>query len=107
MLIIIGAVIVFGATLGGFMLAGGHPGVLLHVSEFVVILGIALGVLIIATPVHVIKEIMHKTKEALAGKTAAKKDFFDLLKLRALSPEDNNERQQIHDHESSLKGILP
>ena len=81
MLIIIGALIVFGATLGGFMLAGGHPGVLLHVSEFVVILGIALGVLVIATPVHVIKEIVHKTKEALAGKTAGKKEFFDLLKL--------------------------
>ena len=26
-------------------------------------------------------------------------------KRRALSPEDNNERQQVHDHESSLKGI--
>lgn len=81
MLIIVGAVIVIASTLGGFMLAGGHPGVLLHVSEFVVILGIALGVLIIATPVHVIKEIVHKTKEALAGKTAEKKDFFELLKL--------------------------
>jgi chemotaxis protein MotA len=81
MLIILGALIVIGATLGGFMMAGGHPGVLLHVSEFVVILGIALGVLIIATPVHVIKEIIHKTKEALAGKVAGKKDLFDLLKL--------------------------
>ena len=28
-------------------------------------------------------------------------------KRRALSPEDNNERQSIHDHESSLKGLLP
>jgi tetratricopeptide (TPR) repeat protein len=28
-------------------------------------------------------------------------------KRRALSPEDNNERQTIHDHESSLKGLLP
>jgi len=81
MLIIVGALIVFGATLGGFMMAGGHPGVLLHPSEFVVILGIALGVLVIATPSHVIKEIIHKTKEALTGKTPAKKDFFDLLKL--------------------------
>src|SRR5882672_3967972 len=81
MLILVGAVIVFAATLGGFMMAGGHPGVLLHLSEFVVILGIPLGVLIIATPVHVIKEIIHKTKEALAGKTASKGDFFDLLKL--------------------------
>ncbi len=81
MLIILGALIVVGATLGGFMMAGGHPGVLMHASEFVVILGIALGVLIIATPTHVIKEIIHKTKEALAGKVAGKKDLFDLLKL--------------------------
>ena len=63
------------------MLAGGHPAVLLHVSEFVVILGIAGGVLVIATPLHVIMEIIHKTKEALAGKTAGKKDFFEMLKL--------------------------
>ena len=81
MLILIGALIVFGATLGGFMMAGGHPGVLLHPSEFVVILGIALGVLVIATPKHVIMEIIHKTKEALAGKTVARSDFFELLKL--------------------------
>jgi len=81
MLIIVGALIVFAATLGGFMLAGGHPGVLLHPSEFVVILGIALGVLVIATPSHVIKEIIHKLKVALGGKTPGKKDFFELLKL--------------------------
>ncbi len=81
MLIIIGGVIVFAATIGGFMIAGGHPGVLLHISEFVVILGIAAGVLVIATPLHVIIGIAHKLKEALAGKTAGKKDFFDLLKL--------------------------
>ena len=37
MLILVGAAIVFAATIGGFMMAGGHPGVLLHVSEFVVI----------------------------------------------------------------------
>jgi chemotaxis protein MotA len=81
MLILVGAAIVFAATLGGFMMGGGHPGVLLHISEFVVILGIALGVLVIATPSHVIKEIIHKLKEALGGKSAGKKELFDLLKL--------------------------
>ena len=30
MLIIVGGIIVFASTLGGFMLAGGHPGVLLQ-----------------------------------------------------------------------------
>lgn len=81
MLILIGALIVFASTIGGFMLAGGHPMVLLHVSEFVVILGIAVGVLVIASPRHVLVEVVHKFKASLAGKSAGKQDFTDLLKL--------------------------
>lgn len=81
MLILIGAAIVMASTLGGFMIAGGNPMVLLHVSEFVVILGVAAGVLVIASPAHVMKEIIHKTQTAIAGKTAGAKEFSDLLKL--------------------------
>ncbi|WP_404423628.1 motility-associated protein [Nibricoccus sp. IMCC34717] len=81
MLIIVGGIIVLGSTLGGFMIAGGNPMVLLHVSEFVVILGVGLGVLVIASPGHVIKEIIHKTKAAMFGKSSSKNDYFDLLKM--------------------------
>ncbi|HVS53686.1 MAG TPA: flagellar motor stator protein MotA [Opitutaceae bacterium] len=81
MLILIGALIVLGSTLGGFMLAGGHPLVLLQVSEFVVILGVGAGVLVIASPGHVLKEILHKVKGAIGGKTANEKEFTELLKL--------------------------
>ena len=81
MLIIIGAVIVMASTIGGFMIAGGQPLVLLHVSEFVVILGVAAGVLVIASPGHVLKEIIHKLKECVSGKSATEKDFSELLKL--------------------------
>ncbi|HTO02982.1 MAG TPA: motility-associated protein, partial [Opitutus sp.] len=81
MLILIGALIVFASTIGGFMLAGGSPLVLLHVSEFVVIGGVAIGVLVIASPSHILKEVMHKTKTAIAGKNAGKPEFFELLKL--------------------------
>lgn len=81
MLVLIGSLIVVVATLGGFMIAGGNPLVLLHVSEFVVILGVAAGVLVIASPMHVLKEILHKTKAAIGGKTATKSDHVDLLKL--------------------------
>jgi len=63
------------------MIAGGQPAVLLHVSEFVVILGVAAGVLIIASPMHVLKEIVHKVKDSMFGKASGKKEFFDLLKL--------------------------
>ncbi len=81
MLILIGAFIVMASTLGGFLLAGGNPLVLLHVSEFVVILGVATGVLVIASPGHVLKEILHKTKDCLTGKSAGEKEFSELLKL--------------------------
>jgi chemotaxis protein MotA len=81
MLILVGGLIVFASTLGGFMIAGGQPLVLLHVSEFVVIFGVALGVLIIASPHHVLIEVLHKIKSAMFGKNAGKSEFFDLLKL--------------------------
>lgn len=81
MLVLIGALIVFASTIGGFMLAGGQPMVLLHVSEFVVILGVAAGVLIIASPGHVLKEIIHKVQATIKGKAPGKQDYFDLLKL--------------------------
>jgi chemotaxis protein MotA len=81
MLILIGCAIVLGSTLCGFMLSGGHPLVLLQVSEFVTILGVSGGVLVIASPPHVLKEIVHKTLSALKGKSPGQKDFMELLKL--------------------------
>jgi chemotaxis protein MotA len=63
------------------MLAGGKPLVLMHLSEFVVIIGVATGVLVIASPGHVLKEIVHKTKAAIAGKSATRADYFEMLKL--------------------------
>ncbi|MCX6938202.1 MAG: MotA/TolQ/ExbB proton channel family protein [Verrucomicrobia bacterium] len=81
MFILIGLAIVFASTIGGFMMAGGNPGVLIHVSEFVVILGIALGVLVISTPIGVIKEMVHKLQVALAGKTDSKDSYMELMKM--------------------------
>jgi chemotaxis protein MotA len=81
MLILIGGAIVLGSTLCGFMLSGGHPLVLLQISEFVTILGMAAGVLVIASPMNVLMEIVHKVKHALTGKQAGEKDFMELLKL--------------------------
>jgi chemotaxis protein MotA len=81
MLVLIGALIVIASTLGGFMLGGGKPLVLLHLSEFVVILGIAFGLLIIASPAHILKEIAHKIKAAILNKSVGRPECMDLLKL--------------------------
>ena len=81
MLLIVGFIIVLGATLGGFMLAGGQPMVLMHLSEFIVIGGISAGVLIISSPMETIKAIVTKTMSAMKGAGAKKGDYLDLLKL--------------------------
>lgn len=82
MLILIGAFVVIASAIGGFMLGGGHPGVLLEAyGEFVIILGIALGVLIIASPGHVLKHIFTKLKEAIAGNHTGREEFTEMLKL--------------------------
>ena len=81
MMLLVGVLIVFAATLGGFMVAGGNPLLLLHVSEFIVIGGIALGLMIIASPSHVLKEIIVKIKGAISGGHTGKDEYLDLLKL--------------------------
>jgi DNA polymerase I len=57
MLIFIGALIVIVSAIGGFMLAGGNPLVLLQVGEIVVIFGIGFGVLVIASPGQVLLSV--------------------------------------------------
>ena len=81
MLILIGYLIVLGATVGGFMYAGGQPVLLLHVSEFIVIGGIAGGVLVIASPKKVLTDVIHATMVALKGALPGRDDYLDLFKI--------------------------
>ncbi len=81
MLILVGYVIVMAATLGGFMIAGGNPVVLLHVSEFVVIGGIAAGVLVVASPSKTLKHTLHASIVALKGALPGRSDYMDLFKI--------------------------
>ncbi len=81
MLLIIGFLIVIGATLGGFMIAGGNPIVLLHVSEFVTIGGVALGILVVASPAKTLMSVGRKIMGAIQGSSSRKGDYTDMLKL--------------------------
>ncbi|HCJ12049.1 MAG: flagellar motor protein MotA [Verrucomicrobia bacterium GWF2_51_19] len=81
MLLFIGYVIVLGSILGGFMIAGGNPILLMHVSEFVVIGGVSIGVLIIASPKDVLNNVIRDIKEGFSGVSETKDAFIDLLKL--------------------------
>jgi chemotaxis protein MotA len=81
MILLIGFLIVIGSTIGGFIQAGGNPMALLHLSEFIVIGGIALGVLVIASPMALLKSLVGKIKTAFKKEAVPKSEFNDLLKL--------------------------
>lgn len=81
MLIIIGSIIVFVSAMGGFMIAGGSPMVLLHVSEFVVIGGVAAGIMVISTPFAVMKQMMADLMASLKGPPVTKDGVVEVLKL--------------------------
>ena len=81
MLLVVGYVVVVAATLGGFMIAGGNPLLLLHVSEFVVIGGIAAGILVIASPQSVLKSLFREVLGVFTDSGIKREEYIDLLKL--------------------------
>ena len=81
MLLVIGYALVMGSILGGFMIAGGHPALLIHVSEFVVIGGVCFGVLVVASPKAVLITIVHEIKECFAGGGVSREEFEEVMNL--------------------------
>lgn len=77
---IVGAIIVMGCVLGGYVMHHGDLAVLIQVHEYIIIFGAALGALVISTPPNIIKAMIAQTKAAL-GKKAGKQDYIDLLTL--------------------------
>lgn len=81
MIIIVGALIVLGSVLGGFIMAGGHVGALMHISEFIIIGGAALGSLIIMSPKKVLVDLAHCCISAFKGAPYSRTSYEDLFKV--------------------------
>lgn len=81
MISLLGAVIVILAVLGGFTIAGGQIPALFHLSEFVVIGGVAVGTVLISTPVKVIKASLRKTMLMLRKSPFDRALYLSALKL--------------------------
>lgn len=81
MIILIGFLIVFGSTIGGFMQAGGNPAALMHLSEFIVVGGMSIGMLVIAAPKSTMVRLVDDLKHSFQGGDADPEEFMDLMKL--------------------------
>ncbi|MGD1019065.1 MAG: flagellar motor stator protein MotA [Verrucomicrobiia bacterium] len=80
MIVIIGVVVVLGAVLGGFTLAGGNVGALVHIAEFITIGGAALGALIVMSPKKVLIDIVKGLLQTLKGAPHNRQSYEDLMK---------------------------
>ena len=81
MLPIIGIVVVFGAVIGGFLMEKGHLLVLLQPSELVTIGGAAIGTLLVANPIHIVKAMIASTLGVFGSSKFSKQRYLDTLKM--------------------------
>ena len=81
MIILIGALIVIGSVLGGFIIGGGKPAVLLHLNELLIIGGAAVGALVIMSPRKVLVDMIKGLLTCLKGTPHNRQAYEDLLKV--------------------------
>ena len=81
MFAIIGIVLVFGAVIGGFLMEKGHLAVLLQPAEALIIAGAALGTLLTANPLHILKQIVDALLGTLGGSRFGKARYLSTLRM--------------------------
>src|SRR3972149_632908 len=81
MFTIIGALLVAGSVIVGFMMEKGNPHVLFQPAELVIIFGAAIGSFFIASPPKVITAVIKKLGSILNSKSLDKKQYLELLLL--------------------------
>ncbi len=81
MFAIIGIVVVFGAIVAGYLMEKGNMMVLVQPAELIIIGGAALGTLLIANPLHIIKAILGGVMGVLKPSQFNKARYLETLKM--------------------------
>lgn len=81
MLLIIGALVVMGSVAGGYLMHGGHLGVLWQPSELLIIGGAAVGSLLISTPLSLLKRLMGQFGTFFRSATS-RDEYLELLGMQ-------------------------
>jgi chemotaxis protein MotA len=81
MFIIIGIVVVFGAVVAGYLMEHGNLRVLMQPAELITIGGAAIGTILIANPLHILKKIGKGVAGAFGSSQYSKQKYMDTLKM--------------------------
>jgi chemotaxis protein MotA len=80
MIVIVGCIVVVGAVLGGFSMAGGHIGALIHPSEIVTIGGAALGALIVGSNKKVLTDLAKAVLSTIKANPYGKETYNEMFR---------------------------
>ena len=80
MIVLLGALIVVASVGGGFIMAGGHPAALMHLSELVIIGGAAFGSMVLMAPRKVLMDLFKQSLGTLKGAPYSKEAYAELFK---------------------------
>jgi chemotaxis protein MotA len=81
MFVIIGIVVVFGAVVAGYLMEHGNLKVLIQPAELVIIGGAAIGTVLIANPLHILKAMVSGLLGAFGGSKYNKAKYLETLKM--------------------------
>jgi len=81
MFAIIGIVVVFGCVVGGYLMEHGNLAVLIQPAELLTIGGAAIGTVLIANPLHILKQIAAGIGGVFGGSKYTKQAYIDSLKM--------------------------
>jgi chemotaxis protein MotA len=81
MFTIIGVVVVFGAVLAGYLMEKGPLGVLIQPAELIIILGAAIGTVLIANPLHILTKIGGGIAGVFGSSPFTKQRYLDSVKM--------------------------
>ena len=81
MFVIIGIVVVFGCVMAGYLMEHGSLKVLMQPAELVIIGGAALGTVLVANPLHILKKIGGGIGGVFGGSKFGKQTYIDTLKM--------------------------
>jgi len=81
MFVIIGIVVVFGAVLAGYLMEHGNLKVLMQPAELVIIGGAAIGTVLIANPLHILKAIAGGVAGAFRGSKFGRDKYLETMKM--------------------------
>ncbi|MFZ0479794.1 MAG: flagellar motor stator protein MotA [Terriglobales bacterium] len=81
MFTIIGIVVVFGSIAAGYLMEHGNLKVLMQPAELIIIGGAAIGTVLVANPLHILKAIMGGVLGTFKGAKVTKQTYLDALKM--------------------------